>query len=359
VLDKTVSKRDYTEHKSFFWIINTLRIVKPDSSKYNFTKDYYGFYPIDPATGSFDFRSIRISQIEHLADSIDLLYYIDCYGVYSENWASNREATLGQKIYGGLNQNDYLLLKAMKERGKPIIAEYNLFSNLGSGLVRNKVASVLGFTYTGWIGRSYEKFDSLASDRPPRWLINLYQNSTGNAWPNSKGGVVLVGPKGNVLLLCTGQHLKTSTVNIISTEEAVNHFNVNPVVNFNRWFEIIDVPTNFKVYSTYSLDLTSEGIALLHSKKIPTVFPATVFNNLNGPVFYFAGNFAHTPSYMFTSKLWGSSIINKIFSCSFRPLGYKFFDNYYRPLISSILRDCCVKPDSVAIQRKRKLLPLK
>ena len=113
VLDKTVSKRDYTEHKSFFWIINTLRIVKPDSSKYNFTKDYYGFYPIDPATGSFDFRSIHISQIEHLADSIDLLYYIDCYGVYSENWASNREATLGQKIYGGLNQNDYLLLKAM------------------------------------------------------------------------------------------------------------------------------------------------------------------------------------------------------------------------------------------------------
>lgn len=359
VLDKTVSRSDYNEHKSLFWILNSLRIVKPDSTSYQYSKDYYGFYPVDPTKGTFDFRSIRIAQINHFADSLDLVYYVDCYGVYSDDWMGKHESNIGQKIYGGLNQNDFLLLKAMKEKGKPIIAEYNLFSNLGSGLVRNKVASLFGFTYTGWIGRAYEKFDSLSTDGPPHWLINLYQNSTGKLWPNSKGGVVFVGSDGTVLLLYKGQQLKSTTINVISTEEAVRTFKVDPVVPYGRWFEIIKVPADFKVYSTYLLDLTPEGISLLQSNGIPAVFPAMVSSAQNGTIYYFAGDFAHTPSYLFTSYLWGSSTINRLLSYALRPSGYKFFNNYYQPLITSILSNCCVKPDSVAMQRKRKLLPLK
>ncbi len=359
VLDKTVSKSDYSEHRSLFWILNNLRIVKPDSSTYQVRKDYYGFYPIDPTKGSFDFRSIRISQIDHFADSLDMVYYVDCYGVYSDDWMGKHESNVGQKIYGGLNQNDFLLLKAMKERGKPIIAEYNLFSNLGSGLVRSKVASLLGFTYTGWIGRAYEKFDTLSTNGPPRWLVELYQNSSGNPWPNSKGGVVFLGSDGRVLLLYTGKHLKSATVNIISTAEAVKNFNVEPVVPFGRWFEVIDVPSDIKVYSTYLLDLTRSGISLLQSNGIPAVFPATVSTSSNGPIYYFAGNFTYTPSYMFTSYLWGGSTLNYLVSSVFRPKGYLFFNNYYRPLITSIINNCCVKPDSATVLRKRKRLLLK
>ena len=46
ILDKTVPTMERTEHKSFNWVLNHNRYVKPNGDLYNVDKDYYGFFPL-------------------------------------------------------------------------------------------------------------------------------------------------------------------------------------------------------------------------------------------------------------------------------------------------------------------------
>jgi len=337
ILDKTVFNSKYLEHKSFFWVLSNLHYQKPDGNPYRYDKDYFGFYPIDPELGTFDFRTIRLVEIDRMADSLDMVYYIDCYGVYSEDWMGSKNSALGQKVYGGLNQNDYLLLKGMKERGKLIVAEHNLFSHLGGGLEKEKLSELFGFTWTGWIGRSFPSFDTTKSNRPPAWVVNIYTTTQHKTWPNSEGGIVFVGDRDRVVLLINGHELEDSKVSIVSPPSTVKHFGVEPKVSFTKWFEVIEAGPSLSTFSNFMLHLTPEGSSLLRNNGIPESFPAALGCSSGYQLYYFAGDFSHTPVYMATSEMVGGDLLNSAISSTLRPLGFEFFNGYYRPFLSKIL----------------------
>jgi len=48
LLDKTVPTKERNEHKSFHWVLNHNRYVKPDKERYKLKEDYYGFFPTNP-----------------------------------------------------------------------------------------------------------------------------------------------------------------------------------------------------------------------------------------------------------------------------------------------------------------------
>jgi len=345
ILDKTVYSSKFAEHKSFFWVLSNRRYQKQEGVPYRVNQDYYGFFPIDPALGTFDFRTIRLADIDRYADSLDLVYYVDCYGVYSERWAGSKNASIGQKVYGGLNQNDFLLLKGMKERGKMIIAEHNLFSSAGGGLIKTKLSELFGFSWKGWVGRSFPSFDTSKPNGPPKWLVDLYETEYGKSWPNAEGGIVFIDERERVVLLLNGKELFDSRVSITSTPYTVKNFGVEQEVPFFGWFEVVEAGPQFAVFSTFSLNPTLKGALLLRKNNIPESFPAAIGYNTGYLLYYFAGDFSHTPAYMITSEMVGGEMLNQWLSFILRPSGYDFFNGYYRPFLSKVL-DSYSPPES-------------
>ena len=69
-----------------------------------------------------------MSDLINLAEKNDAVYFTDTYGVFFNDWFRGiNKSRKSRKIYGGLNNNDFLLLKEMKDRNKLIIMEYNSF----------------------------------------------------------------------------------------------------------------------------------------------------------------------------------------------------------------------------------------
>ena len=121
-------ERDH--HKSFSWILTNYRFVKKESnSSYSYTKDYYGFFPQRPLRDKkWERNDYRLTDLIGLAEKNDALYFTDTYGVFFNDWFRGiNKSRKSRKIYGGLNNNDFLLLKEMKDRNKLIIMEYNSF----------------------------------------------------------------------------------------------------------------------------------------------------------------------------------------------------------------------------------------
>ena len=344
ILDKTVINNRFDDHKSLFWVLTNLQFRKPDGSSYRYDEDYYGFFPIDPESGTFDFRTIRLADVDLLADSLDMVYYVDCYGVYSDDWATLRNTSAGQKVYGGLNQNDYLLLKGMKDRGKLIIAEHDLFSNSGGGLVKEKLSDLFGFSWTGWIGRSYSTFDTAKANGPPRWVVRLYESEHGEPWPKDGDGVVLIKDNERVVLLINGVDVVDCNVSVVSTQATVDTYGVEPKVPFSGWFEIVEAGPQFSVFSTFTFNLTSQGSSLLRNSGIPESFPAAFGVDSGYHLYYFAGDFSHTPVYMVTSKMAGGCMLNQWLLFVTQPFGDAFFSRYYYPFLSHVLKSYAPTP---------------
>lgn len=352
ILDKTVINNKFEDHKSLFWVLSNLQFQKPDGNNYQYDQDYYGFFPIDPALGTFDFRTIRLADIDLLADSLDMVYYVDCYGVYSDDWAVSKNTSIGQKVYGGLNQNDYLLLKGMKERGKLIIAEHDLFSSSGGGLIKEKLSDIFGFLWTGWVGRSFSTFDTSKTNGPPRWIVKLYESEHGEPWPKDDNGVILIRDKENVVLLINGIDIVDRNVFVVSTQSTVERYGVEQKVPFSGWFEIVETSPQFSVFSTFTFNLTSQGSSLLRNSGIPESFPAAFGVNSGCHLYYFAGDFSHTPVYMITSKMAGGGMLNQWLSFITQPVGCAFFNSYYYPFLSHVLKSYTPTPvpvDSLGI----------
>jgi len=129
ILDKTVPTLERLKHKSFTYILTSERFVKKNKRSYSFKKDYYGFSPTRPLKdrGSIK-KEYHLSEMIDLPEKVDALYFADTYGVFFNDWyAGVNKSRKSRKIYGGLNNTDYLLINEMKNRNKLIILEYNSF----------------------------------------------------------------------------------------------------------------------------------------------------------------------------------------------------------------------------------------
>lgn len=339
ILNKTVTRYDRHEHKSFTWLLNNARFVMPDMKSYSKTKDYFGFFPVDIENEVFDFKSVRINEVDGYAAAFDVAYYADCYGVHSFEWYKGKTKPIrSQKVYGGLNQNDFLLLKKMLETGKLVLAEYNMFSTPTNALIRSKTESLMDIGWTGWSGRYFPTFDVTSEDGPPEWMKNLFESQHMGVWPADQSGIVLLNNDGLLEVLVMDKHLNSSVPIIESTPEAVSRFGVKEKVPFVQWFEFIS-PGGNKIPASIKIDVNPEGQKVLSRIGLSATIPAVIEHSGEHKYFYFCGDFAENPAKMWTAKMAGGKSLNHFLTRFGSPEQANFFKYFYSPLTNTILTE--------------------
>ena len=115
IVDKTVLTDKCNEHYCINWILKHEKFKKPNGDNYSASEDYYGFFPGKNKRFQIkDFSKFSESQIDSMADFYQLAYFTDTYGVYYNEWYLDTFVNeYSTKFYGGMDLNDYNLLKRM------------------------------------------------------------------------------------------------------------------------------------------------------------------------------------------------------------------------------------------------------
>lgn len=338
ILNKTVPTQQRHEHRSLHWVLNHHKYVKKDNSRYQLKKDYYGFFPINPEEEKFDFRSLSLRDVERISDSVDMAFYADTYGVYYNDWYTGKGPDVSdtQKVYGGLNQNDYLLLKALKEKGKTIVTEFVLLDQSASNLVRRKTEELLHLQWEGWIGKY---FSSLRPNAIPGWIRDLYNSRNKESWPYSGPGVVLIHKYGKVVVLEEGQHLDQAMPQIITQPQLAGRFTLPTRMPYPNWFDITLTDSTNQVAARFQLNTTSQGDSLLNNFRLKPTFPAIIQHKESYRFYYFAGDFSQNPVSTPASYFEGIHHLDFLLYDDEPASSGRFFWKYYLPLTRGILRE--------------------
>jgi hypothetical protein len=339
ILDKTVPTLERLKHKSFIWVLNSDRFVKKEKKKsYSYKKDYYGFAPTRPLRDRGSSKNeYHLSEMIDLPQKVDALYFADTYGVFFNDWyAGVNKSRRSRKIYGGLNNTDYLLINEMKNRNKLIILEYNSFDFPTPSFESFRTQEKLGITFTGWSGKYFEELDSTSRDFPI-WMTTLYRKTYKKPWTFTKSGIVILNEK-EIIVLEEGTHLKNALPYIVTDAENCKKFGVPPSVAYNNWFDIID-PLQSNVISKFHLETTTVGDTLLGSHSLSAEFPAVSQEPASQRVYYFSGDFATNKVCFWASRMKGVDKLKGILYSDKPNDVRRFFWLYYKPLINNIFTD--------------------
>jgi hypothetical protein len=339
LVDKTSSTLERNYHRSFSWVLNAGRFVnKEHKTGYSYTKDYYGFSPKRPLREKLWSRNdYRLADLIILADKNDAVYFADTYGVFRNDWyKSFTKSRRSTKMYGGLNNNDRILIKEMKDRNKLIIMEYNSFDYPTAQFESVSTQEKLGVTFTGWTGKYFATLDTTAVDFPV-WMTPLYRKQYGQPWKFTKPGVVFIKEK-NIAVLELGNQVTNALPSVITDSAGVAKYGVIPEVSFENWFDVID-PLQNNVISYFKIETTPIGDTLLQENNLTNMFPAVVQDNVTGRTFYFSGDFATSNVSMSISHLKGVDMLKGILYSDKPEDPRRFFWLYYRPLVTGIFTD--------------------
>lgn len=336
LVDKTVPALEREKHKSINWILMNERFVKKEKKKsYSYKKDYYGFYPIRPLREKqWGRNDYRLTELISLAEKNDAVYFADTYGVFFNDWYKGiNRSRKSRKLYGGLNNNDFLLIKEMKDRNKLIIMEYNSFDYPTAQFESVRTQEKLGITASGWTGKYFASLDTTQQDFPI-WMTAMYRKQYKKAWTYTKSGVVILKER-EIIILEEGIHLKNSMPHIITNEENCNKYKVAASVAFDQWFDIID-PMKNNIISKFKLETTPEGDSLLLSNFVLSEFPAVVQDPLTNSIYYFSGDFAHVDIPVWTARFLGGLKLKGLLYSEKPDDLRRFFWLYYRPLVNGV-----------------------
>lgn len=345
IVDKTVIEYPGQEHLSLHWVLNQEKFTKNKSERYEPDKDYFGFFPLEDEKykikGLERFDSL---QLDKLSDDADAAYITDAYGVFKNEWfkQGNQQDRSGI-VYGGMSKQDLFFLEKMKEKKKLIITEFNSIGSPTDLAIRNKFQEMFGITWSGWIGRYFESFDTTVNKELPPWLIKNYKRTHNDSWPFKKSGIALINAEfDNVVILENETHLNTELPYIYSSTEGVKHYGMPEKIKYSFWFDIINVPKNFNhVISSFKIDVNTEGRKEINKYNIPSEFPAiTAHVSKDYRFFYFSADFCDNPITLTSSYFKGIGFFKWMMYTSRDPLERKsFFWKLYRPLITTILND--------------------
>ncbi|MFO7620826.1 MAG: hypothetical protein R6W81_06105 [Bacteroidales bacterium] len=339
ILNKTVPTLERIKHKSFVWILTNNRFVKKDNkASYSYKKDYYGFSPTRPLKerGSTK-REYRLSDMIDLPEKSDALYIADTYGVFfNDFYVGINKSRRSRRLYGGLNNNDYILINEMKEKNKLVILEYNTFDFPTAQFESYRTQEKLGLRFTGWTGKYFPKLDSLDRDFPI-WLTAMYRKQYKQPWTFTKAGVVLLTEK-NIIVLEEGTHLTNPIPYIITEPEKCTKYGVPSSVAFGNWFDIID-PLENEIISKFRLETTTAGDTILFNNMLDNEFPAAILDPVDRRTYYFSGDFATSPVSYCTSRFVGVEKLKGILYSDKPEDTRRFFWLYYRPLINEIFTE--------------------
>jgi len=340
IVDKTVPTLTREKHKSFNWILTNNRFVKKEENKsYSYRKDYYGFVPTRPLKERlWDRNEYRLADFKELPEKADAIYLTDTYGVFFNDWYQGiNKSRRTTKLYGGLNNNDNLLIKEMKDRNKLVVLEYNAFDFPTAEYESYRIQERLGVKFDGWTGKYFNSLDSTKADFPI-WMTAMYRKQYNNPWNFNKSGIILVSDR-LIIVLEEGSQLKSSLPLLITDTAFTEKWKLPASVTFDRWFDIID-PLENTVISHFQLETTTLGDTLLSEYGLENTFPAVIQDPVAQRTYYFSGDFACTDIPVSTSKFVGiEKLKGLLYSSKNLEDTRRFFWLYYRPLIDGIFND--------------------
>lgn len=340
ILDKTVPTLDRLGHRSLVYVLTNDRYVKKGKGgSYSAARDYYGFFPLRPVREKqFRKKDFRLAELIELAENNDAMYYADTYGVFFNDWYQGiKKARRSRKLYGGLNNNDYLLMAEMKKRDKLVILEYNTFDYPTAGLEKFRTEELLGVTSKGWMGQYYKTLDTTSAHGVPGWMPALYRKQYNQPWNFSKAGVVLL-MDNSIIVLEEGKQLVSALPVITTDEETAASLGVTTLVSFQNSFDIVD-PGDNNVLSMFKLNTTPEGDTLLTENGLTSIFPAVTRNPETENTYYFCGDFANNSLPFWTSRFMGVDHLKTLLYSDNENDSRRFFWLYYKPLMESLLKD--------------------
>ncbi len=340
IYDMTVPLNSYIEHNSFSWLVIHDKYVVVDQLRQP-KVDYKGFYPKDDFKFvTNDFLKLSRQEVIQVADSLEMAYFTDTYGIYSNEWY--REQSINErssKIYGGLNKNDIILLKRLQDSRKLVLAEFNFLASPTSRSIRNEAENLLDVRWTGWVGRYYECLDTIINPDIPLWARNLYKKQYHKPWNFHQAGILFVHEHEQIVVLEMDATLKEEVPWVYSSEYGEEKYGLPREVTYPYWFDILESgPTN-RIVSKYKIYANENGKKLMNEYGIPDVFPC-VIENKEKNYYYFCGDFCDTPLYLESAKLTGVSYFRKFFYNRYNYIDRTpFFWHFYLPLVHTILDD--------------------
>ena len=333
LINKSVENSANNELKTLNWALNFDKYVDSLGYSYSYKTDYYGHYP-DALDDNRKIKSYKLEEISSLAKNFDALIFLDNKGV---ELARNSKKTTKNSVYGGLNQNDYFLLKEMLNYQKLVIAEFNFFSSPTEDLVRYNTEQLLDIYSLGWNGKYYENLAKEEINEPvSASLFDLYRQNYSADWDFSGPGIILLnlGQK-RIIVLPAEKYMNSDFPTVETTTEIAALYHLPEKAAFTGWFDISYQGKN-KVVSTFNLNLNNEGIDILRNNGIESIFPA-VIKSENYRFFYIAGDFSKGTVLLSLSKLGFISNIVKKMGKGKSKNPDKFNQAYYNFLLSAIL----------------------
>ncbi len=340
VVDKTVPFRDRIEHRSLFWLLNHLKIVKPDGAAYDRDRDYLGAFP-GPTPGDPPARTVDLTA--ERARRADLVYLADTYGVYRKDLESGpaMKAALerSRPLYGGLTAAEAEAARAALAAGRTVIAEFNTLGSPTGAEARGTLEGALGVRWTRWIGRYFAELED--REEVPAWLRHDYEREWDRKWEFRGPGYVL---------LQDDDHCEVLRVGIESPRVALRLEHVRPTdavledsadgTSYPYWFDVVEAAVGTEVLANFRWHLEPAGLARLEARRLPAVFPAVTRRTApgGGVGWYFAGDFADNPMpdglVPFAGYL---SARRRVEMLKLSPSELEFYWCFYAPMMARLL----------------------
>lgn len=297
VLDKTVPFRNRIEHRSLFWLLDHLKIVKPGGGAYDRDVDYLGAFP-GPVPGDPPERTVDLEPGR--AARADLVYLADTYGVYRGDLASGPEmkAALERspRIYGGLSLSEADAAVRAASAGRTVVAEFNTLGSPTGAEARGTLEGLLGVRWTRWIGRFFSNLEDRGE--VPEWMRRDYEREWQRPWTFRGPGFVLLQDDAHCEVLRVGE--EAQRVGLTIEREAP----VDPLVAeatdgtpYPYWFDWVEPQAGAHVLASFQWHLEPAGRERLEARGLPERFAAVTRRMPpgGGSAYYFAGDFADNP----------------------------------------------------------------
>jgi hypothetical protein len=342
VLDKTVPFRNWFEHRSLYWLLRHLNVVKADGTNYAYESDYLGAYP-PPVPGDPPERTRDLSAADVAAAR--LVYLADTYGVYRDDLKSKEkmQAALERspEIYGGLTQDEARAAAGAVDAGKTLVAEFNTLGSPTGADARQTLESALGVHWTRWIGRYFARLED--KDEVPQWMRNDYEREWNKPWRFEGPGYVLMQDDEHCEVLRVGPEVESIGLTI-ERERPVDPDLAGAAdsVPYPYWFDVVTDTSETHRLAEFVWHATDKGRERLHARGLPARFPAVTRRTATGGgvAWYFAGDFADNPvdarPVPFVGYLGFRHFIEGL---KLAPSETAFYWRFYVPMMEKILRD--------------------
>lgn len=341
LIDKTVSNKQKNEHESLNWLLQNLKVVKSETKELYSLEDYYGFFPQD--SDKFyvsDFEKMDTTELQGIAQKNQMIYIADSYGVYANEWYKHTLISeRSSLIYGGLTENEILLLENFKQQNKLIISEFNCIGSPTKKVIRNQFEELFQIKWTGWIGRYFDDLSESNSDIP-RWLVQNFKKQHGDKWLFKKSGIAFVNESDQVEILEESIDLTSNKPVIYTNSEQVKNYKLPKEIPYPYWFDIMQTSNSNTPISLYHINTTPRGDSIMQQHGILKTFPAVIEHKDNDYKFYyFAGDFADNTISKSMSHYELIPYLKSITSSLQEGNRENFYWNYYYPLMTKILKD--------------------